>query len=31
MQLAVCNNCHKMHNIKNIIVYKEEEKVAIKN
>ncbi|CAB5391212.1 unnamed protein product [Rhizophagus irregularis] len=31
MQLAVCNNCHKMHNIKDIIAYKKEEKVAIKN
>ncbi|EXX71357.1 hypothetical protein RirG_079250 [Rhizophagus irregularis DAOM 197198w] len=31
MQLAVCNNCHKMHNIKDIIAYKKEEKVAIKD
>jgi hypothetical protein len=31
MQLAVCNNCHKMHNIKDIITYKKEGKVAIKN
>jgi hypothetical protein len=31
MQLTVCNNCHKMHNIKDIVAYKEEEKVAIKN
>ena len=31
MQLAVCNKCHKMHNIKDIVVYKEEEKITIKN
>ncbi|GBB96427.1 hypothetical protein RclHR1_27500001 [Rhizophagus clarus] len=31
MQLVVCNNCHKMNNIKDIVAYKEEEKVAIKN
>jgi hypothetical protein len=31
MQLAVCNNCHKLHNIKNIVEYKEEEKAAIAN
>jgi len=31
MQLAVCNKCHKMHNIKDIVLYKEEEKITIKN
>ena len=31
MQLAVCNNCHKMHNVEDIVTYKEEGKIAIKN
>src|SRR6266542_946489 len=31
MQLAVCSNCHKLHDAKNIIEYKEEEKAAIAN
>jgi hypothetical protein len=31
MQLAVCNNCHKLHNVKNIVEYKEEGKAAIAN
>jgi hypothetical protein len=31
MQLAVYNNCHKLHNIKNIVEYKEEGKAAIAN
>ena len=31
MQLAVCTNCHKLHNVKEIIAYKEEGKVAIMN
>jgi hypothetical protein len=31
MQLAVCNNCHKLHNVKNIVEYKEEGKAAIVN
>jgi hypothetical protein len=31
MQLAVCSNCHKLHDVKNIIEYKEEGKVAIAN
>lgn len=31
MQLAVCNNCHKLHNVKNIAEYKEEGKAAIMN
>jgi hypothetical protein len=31
MQLTVYNNCHKLHNIKNIIKYKEKEKAAIAN
>ena len=29
MQLAVCNNCHKLHNAKDIIAYKKEGQVAI--
>ena len=29
MQLAVCNNCHKLYNVKNIVEYKEEGEVAI--
>jgi hypothetical protein len=31
MQLAVCSNCHKLHNVKNIVEYKEEGKTAIAN
>ena len=31
MQLAVCNNCHKMHNVEDIVTYKKEGKIAIKN
>ena len=31
MHLAVCSECHKLHNIKNIVEYKEEGKVAIAN
>jgi hypothetical protein len=31
MQLAACTDCHKLHNIKDIIAYKEEGKVAIIN
>ncbi|CAG8739254.1 7438_t:CDS:1, partial [Rhizophagus irregularis] len=31
MQLALCNNCHKLYNIRNIIEYKEEGKAAIAN
>ena len=31
MQLAVCTNCHKLHNVNEIIAYKEEGKVAIMN
>ncbi|CAB5297118.1 unnamed protein product [Rhizophagus irregularis] len=31
MQLAACTDCHKLHNVKDIIAYKEEEKVAIMN
>ncbi|CAB4476586.1 unnamed protein product [Rhizophagus irregularis] len=31
MQLAVCNNCHKLYNVRNIVEYKEEEKAAIAN
>jgi hypothetical protein len=31
MQLAVCSNCHKLHNIKNIVEYKEEGETAIAN
>ena len=31
MQLAVCNNCHKLYNVKNIVEYKEEGEVAIMN
>jgi hypothetical protein len=30
-QLAVCNNCHKLYNVKNIVEYKEEGKAAIAN
>jgi len=29
MQLAVCSDCHKLHNVKNIVEYKEEGKTAI--
>jgi hypothetical protein len=31
MQLAIYNNCYKLHNVKNIVEYKEEEKAAIVN
>src|SRR5215471_15973331 len=31
MQLAVCNNCHKLYNIKNIVECKEEGEVTIIN
>ena len=31
MQLAVCTNCHKLHNVNEIIAYKKEGKVAIIN
>ncbi|GET67249.1 hypothetical protein GLOIN_2v1776801 [Rhizophagus irregularis DAOM 181602=DAOM 197198] len=31
MQLAACTDCHKLHNVKDIIAYKEEGKVAIMN
>ncbi|GET64607.1 hypothetical protein GLOIN_2v1848891 [Rhizophagus irregularis DAOM 181602=DAOM 197198] len=31
IQLAACTNCHKLHNVKDIIAYKEEGKVAIMN
>ncbi|PKK57046.1 hypothetical protein RhiirC2_858373 [Rhizophagus irregularis] len=31
MQLAVCNNCHKLYNIRNIVEYKKEGKTAIAN
>ncbi|CAB4491857.1 unnamed protein product [Rhizophagus irregularis] len=31
MQLAVCNNCHKLYNVRNIVEYKEEGKAAIAN
>jgi hypothetical protein len=31
IRLAVCNNCHKLHDVKKIVVYKEEGKTAIKN
>ena len=31
MQLAVYSNCHKLHDAKNIIEYKEEGKAAIAN
>jgi hypothetical protein len=32
MQLAVlCNNCHKLHNVKNIVEYRKEGKAAIAN
>lgn len=31
MQLAVCSGCHKLHNVKNIVEYKEEGKTAIAN
>ncbi|GET54740.1 hypothetical protein GLOIN_2v1625072 [Rhizophagus irregularis DAOM 181602=DAOM 197198] len=29
--LTVCNNCHKLYNVKNIVEYKEEGKTAIAN
>ncbi|GET51192.1 uncharacterized protein LOC110233779 [Rhizophagus irregularis DAOM 181602=DAOM 197198] len=29
--LAVCNNCHKLYNVRNIVEYKEEGKAAIAN
>ena len=31
MHLAVCNDCHKLHNVKEIVAYKEKGKVAIMN
>ena len=31
MQLAVCSDCHKSYNAKNIVEYKEEGKIAIMN
>ena len=31
MQLAVCTNCHKLHNAKEINAYKEEGKVTTMN
>ena len=31
MQLAVCSNCHKLHNVKNIVEYKEKGKTTIAN
>src|ERR1043165_3539133 len=31
MQLAVCTNCHKLHNVKEIIAYKEDGKVTTMN
>jgi hypothetical protein len=31
MQLAVCNNCHKLHSAKSIIEYKVDGKAAVKN
>ena len=31
MQLAVCSDCHKLYNTKNIVEYKEEGEVAIMN
>src|SRR6266542_1871201 len=31
MQLAVCSNCYRLHNVKEIIAYKEDEKVATMN
>src|SRR5688572_9754898 len=31
MQLAVCSDCHKLHNVKNIVEYKEKEKPAVAN
>ena len=31
MQLAVCTECHKLHNVKDVITYKKEGKVAIMN
>ncbi|CAB5389010.1 unnamed protein product [Rhizophagus irregularis] len=31
IQLAVCNNCHKLYNVRNIVKYKEEGKAAIAN
>ena len=31
MQLAVCSNCHRLHNVKEIIAYKEDGKVATMN
>jgi hypothetical protein len=31
MQLVVCTECHKLHNVKNVIAYKEEGKVTVMN
>ena len=31
MQLAVCIKCHKLHNVKDIIAYKDEGKVTVMN
>ena len=31
MRLAICSDCHKLHNVKNIVEYKEEGEVAIMN
>ncbi|PKK56435.1 hypothetical protein RhiirC2_800007 [Rhizophagus irregularis] len=29
MQLAVCNNCQKLYNVRNIVEYKEKEKLLL--
>ena len=31
MQLVVCIECHKLHNVKDIIAYKDEGKVTVMN
>ena len=31
MQFAVCTDCHKLHNVKEIVAYRENGKVAIIN
>ena len=31
MQLVVCTECHKLHNVKDIIAYKDERKVTVIN
>ena len=30
MQLAICSDCHKLHNVRNIVEYKEGGKAAVK-